>query len=58
MTQVDLANKAEVDQPLVSKAEAGKVHLFPHQAKRIARVLGVDPGDLAQPSQEPPEDDG
>ena len=40
LSKAALARRADIDQPLLSKAEAGRV-LYPRQLVRLARALGL-----------------
>jgi transcriptional regulator with XRE-family HTH domain len=46
LSQGALARRADIDQPLLSKAEAGRV-LYPGQLIRLARALGLREEDAA-----------
>jgi predicted transcriptional regulator len=46
LSKAALARRADIDQPLLSKAEAGRV-LYPGQLIRLARALGLREQDAA-----------
>ncbi|OFV90059.1 MAG: hypothetical protein A3H95_16875 [Acidobacteria bacterium RIFCSPLOWO2_02_FULL_64_15] len=52
MTQVDLAFHSRVAPTDISKAENGMARLYPRQAERLARVLGLAPTELLDPAEQ------
>ena len=53
MTQVRLAELAKTTQPTIEKLENGKMQLTERWLRRLARPLGVAPGDLIEGGQDP-----
>jgi transcriptional regulator with XRE-family HTH domain len=53
MTQVHLSFRSGVAPTDISKAENGMTRLYPTQAKRIARVLGLSASELLESVDEP-----
>ena len=47
-TQTKLAWKARMTQSDISALEHGRISLWPAHAKRLAKVLGLDPAELMQ----------
>lgn len=52
MTQQTLGYRAKVTASDVSKIENNRMLPYPGQAKRIARVLGLEENELQQPAGE------
>jgi len=50
LTQVDLAFHSRVAPADISKFENGMARPYPTQAERIAKVLGLSPSELLEPT--------
>jgi DNA-binding XRE family transcriptional regulator len=57
LTQAELADAAEMEEPTVARCEAGDREMTAFDMAVLARALGVFPGALVPPA-EPPSDPG